>query len=137
MTSGYYGKGIGLVVLTDRRLLFVQHGIMSQTTEDFPMSKISSVRWESGMMIGKITIFASGNKSKITNVNKDDGKEIVAKIRHELSVPRETTPPAPAVSPPAAADPIEQLQRLSELHAAGVLTPEEFHATKTDILSRM
>jgi hypothetical protein len=138
MTTGVYGKGIGLVVLTDRRLLFVQDGIMSQTSEDFPMDKVSSVQWASGMMMGKITIFASGNKSEITNVNKDDGKEIVDKIRHVLSAPPEPTPPAPAASPPpAAADPIEQLKRLGELRDAGVLTPEEFDAKKSDLLGRM
>jgi hypothetical protein len=74
MTTGTYGKGTGLVVLTDRRLLFVQDGVMSKTTEDFPMEKVSSVEWTSGMMLGSIVIFASGNKSEIKNVNKDDGK---------------------------------------------------------------
>ena len=28
MTAGAYGKGTGLVILTDRRLLFLQHEIM-------------------------------------------------------------------------------------------------------------
>lgn len=137
MTTGTYGKGTGLVVLTDRRLLFVQDGIMSQTSEDFPIDKVSSVQWASGMVMGKVTIFASGNKSEITNVNKEDGKEIVDKIRHVLSAPREQTPPAPAASPHPAADPIEQLKRLGELRDAGVLTPEEFDAKKADLLGRM
>ena len=48
MTTGAYGKGTGLVVLTDRRLLFVQDGVMSKTSEDFPMDKVSSVQWSSG-----------------------------------------------------------------------------------------
>src|SRR4051794_9418680 len=54
MTTGTYGKGTGLVVLTDRRLLFVQDGVISKTTEDFPMDKVSSVQWTSGMMMGSI-----------------------------------------------------------------------------------
>jgi len=137
MTTGTYGKGTGLIVLTDRRLLFVQDGIASQTSEDFPLDKVSSVQWMSGMLMGKIAIFASGNKSEITNVGKDDGKEIVDKIRHLLSAPREQTPPAPVASPSVAADPIEQLKRLGELRDAGVLTPEEFDAKKTDLLGRM
>lgn len=86
---------------------------------------------------GKITIFASGNTSEITNVNKDDGKEIVDKIRHMLSAPREQTPPAPVASSSVAADPIEQLKRLGELRVAGVLTSEQFEAQKTDLLGRM
>jgi len=45
MTADTYGTGQGLVVLTDRRLLFTKDGVMSQKTEDFPLSKVSSVQW--------------------------------------------------------------------------------------------
>src|SRR5690348_9398268 len=62
MTTGVYGKGIGLVVLTDRRLLFLQEGLMSQTSEDFPLDKVSSVQWSSGLATGAIIIFTSNNK---------------------------------------------------------------------------
>ena len=44
--------------------------------------------------------------------------------------------PAYAEPPPAApaADPIEQLKQLGELHAQGVLTDEEFAAQKAKLL---
>lgn len=43
--------------------------------------------------------------------------------------------PAPAApAAPAAPDPIAQLKELGELHAAGVLTDEEFAAQKAKIL---
>lgn len=140
MTTGTYGKGTGLVVLTDRRLLFVQDGVMSKTTEDFPMDKVSSVQWTSGMLTGDIVIFASGNKSEIKTVNKDDGKEIVDLVRHRLSAPAQPAPTAPeAAAPPSAAapDPIEQLKRLGELRDAGIVTDAEFEAKKAELLSRM
>ena len=85
MTSGYYGKGNGLIVLTDQRLFFLQDGWLSQTTEDFPLSRISSVQWSSGIATGSIIVFASGNKADIKNVLKDDGREIVDLIRARLS----------------------------------------------------
>jgi hypothetical protein len=139
MTTGTYGKGTGLVVLTDWRLLFVQDGLMSQTTEDFPLDKVSSVQWSSGMFLGNIMIFASGNKSEIQSVNKEDGKEIVDKIRHRLAAPGEPTgsPSAPTSQASAVPDPIEQLRRLGELRDAGVVTPEEFEAKKADLLGRL
>ncbi len=44
--------------------------------------------------------------------------------------------PAPvAAAPVAAPDPIEQLQKLGELHAQGILTDEEFAAQKAKILN--
>jgi hypothetical protein len=42
-------------------------------------------------------------------------------------------PPAPAAAGP---DPIEKLKELGELHAAGVLTDEEFAVEKAKILNR-
>lgn len=135
MTTGAYGKGTGLIVLTDRRLLFVQHGIMSQTTEDFPLDKVSSIQWSSGMMLGTITVFATGNKAEIKNVDKGDGKEIVDLVRHRLS--DKTPPAAPAATGGGGQDVYEQLRKLGELHTAGVLTDEEFEKKKADLLGRL
>ncbi len=134
MTTGAYGKGTGLVVMTDRRLLFVQDGVMSKSTEDFPYSKVSSVSWNSGMMLGTIVVFASGNKAEIKNVNKDDGKEIVDRLRERLA----DSPAASSAGPaPAQADVMGQLKQLGELKAAGVLSQEEFDAKKAELLSRL
>jgi hypothetical protein len=49
-------------------------------------------------------------------------------------------PPEPAYEPPPApaapaVDPIEQLQKLGELHQQGVLTDEEFAVQKSKILN--
>lgn len=135
MTTGAYGKGTGLVVMTDRRLLFVQDGFMSKTSEDFPYSKISSVSWGSGMVMGTITVFASGNKAEIKNVQKEDGKEIVDALRERLA----DSPAAPAAATSSAGQPdvMGQLRQLGELRDAGVLTPEEFEAKKADLLKRL
>ncbi len=142
MTAGQYGPGQGLVVLTNLRLFFLKDGIMSKTTEDFPIDKVSSVQWSSGMLMGTITIFASGNKAEITNVNKSDGKAIVDQIRQRMSgskvSPASAAVVAAAPIPQApAVDLIDQLKRLGELRDAGVLTQEEFDSKKADLLSRM
>ena len=134
MTTGAYGNGTGLIVLTDRRLLFVQDGVMSKKSEDFPLDKVSSVQWGSGMMLGAITIFASGNKSEIKNVNKDDGKEIVDLVRARLSAPK--ADPAAAAGAPQP-DIIGQIKQLGELKEAGVLSQEEFDAKKSELLRRL
>lgn len=150
MAAGRYGAGQGVVVLTDRRLLFVMDGIARQTTEDFPLEKISSVQWNSGMMWGTLTIFASGNKADIEQVDKKDGKQIVDAIRARLAAPPRPSypaqpavaqyaqqPPANTVPPPADVDVYEQLRKLGELRDLGVVTPEEFEQKKRELLSRI
>jgi hypothetical protein len=44
---------------------------------------------------------------------------------------------ATAVAAPPAADPLERLQKLNELRAAGALSDTEFEATKAQILAEM
>jgi len=112
--GGQYGRGQGLLVLTSSRLLFIFHGIMSQTTEDFPLNKVTSIQWSAGMLMGTITIFASGNKAEIANVTKPDGKPIVDRVRAIISgqatpgaaIPAQAMPPvAPSVTPPTPSSP--------------------------------
>lgn len=139
LTAGQYGKGQGLVALTDRRLMFVQDGIMSKSSEDFPLDKMSSISWQSGVLMGSMVVYASGNKAEITNVQKDDGKEIVDLVRARLSAPKEQPQIVVQAAPVATAAPdaMDQLRKLADLHAAGVLTDDEFAAKKADLLDRM
>jgi hypothetical protein len=120
-------------VLTERRLLFFKDGWTGKTSEDFPREKVSSVQFSAGLLIGRITVFASGNKAEITNVNKHDGKRIVDNMRARLSEP--TSEAEPVAPPPA--DPVEQIRKLGELRDAGVITESEFEEKKRDLLSRM
>lgn len=56
------------------------------------------------------------------------------------SPPRYDNGPAPVAAPasnPGQADVLATLQKLAELHAAGVLTAEEFSAKKAELLSRL
>ncbi len=85
MVAGAYGKGVGLLVLTDRRILFTFEGVVSSSSEDFPFAKTSSIQWTSGMLLGSIIIFASGNKAEIKNCDKTNGKLFVDLARDRLA----------------------------------------------------
>ena len=143
LTTGQYGPGLGLLARTDRRLLFLKDGWGGGTSEDFPFSKISSVQWSSSVLTGTITIFASGNKAEIKNVQKDSGKSLVDALRAIIAdPPAHAAHPAtaPAAIAPAGAqggDIIEQIRKLGDLRAAGILTDAEFEAKKADLLSRL
>jgi hypothetical protein len=147
MVSGAYGNGVGLLVYTDRRLLFIQHGVMSQTSEDFPLDKVSSVQWSAGMLLGTIIIFASGNKAEVKNVAKTDGKALVDAVRGRLqnsgvgaaAVPVPPSEHARVVTPAPVtpSDPMALLRQLGELRDAGILSEEEFTAKKAEILARL
>jgi hypothetical protein len=142
IATGAYGGGMGIIVLTDRRLFFLKDGMMRQTSEDFVLSKLSSIQWSSGMLMGKIQVFVSGNKSEIENVSKAEGKAIVDQVRGIIAGGGSPTPASDvavrsALPVEAAPDPIAQLEKLGALRDAGILTEDEFSAKKAEILSRM
>lgn len=132
LAGGTYGGGQGLVALTDRRLFFLKDGIMSKTAEDFPFSRISSIRWQSGLVFGKIVVFVSGNKAEITQVGKAEGKAIVDAVRGYIA--EASARPAAVQQSEPSGDVTEQIRKLAELRDQGILTDEEFSAKKAQLL---
>lgn len=138
LATGVYGKGNGLVAMTNQRLVFLKHGIMSQQVEDFPYNRISSVQWSGGMLMGTIIVFASNNKAEIKQVPKDQGKALADALRARLagSVPSAPAPPA-APAPSAGRDIASRLATLDQLRATGAITDEEYRDRRTKILDSL
>jgi hypothetical protein len=142
LAGGTYGPGTGVLVLTNRRLLFLKDGFTAKVSEDFPLDKVSSVQWHTGLLFGTITIFASGNKAEIKDVQKPDGKALTDAVRARIAgvAPAEAAA-APVAAPASAAggtvDAHERLRRLAELHRDGILTDDEFNAKKQQLLDQL
>lgn len=85
LVTGQYAGKTGLLARTDRRLLFLKDGVLSQSTETFAYDKISSVQWSAGMMFGKIKVYTSGNVAEIINVPKQDGRLMVDEVTNQLA----------------------------------------------------
>jgi Bacterial PH domain len=84
IVAGHYGPGSGLLVLTDRRILFVFDGLVHHTVQDFSLDDVSTVQWESGFNLGVITLFASGTL-EVKGVDDDGGEYFVATTRDALN----------------------------------------------------
>ncbi|MDQ3162741.1 MAG: PH domain-containing protein [Actinomycetota bacterium] len=127
------------IVTTDRRIMFVEQGMIRSNLEDFPYDKVSSVKSETGMRSGKLTIFTSGNKAELKDIHpKARVTEIGDYVRARISAGSSNKQSEPTAAPAAPPDgPMEQLKKLGELRDAGVLNEAEFEAKKTELLSRM
>lgn len=130
--KGTYGGGNGILALTNQRIMFLKEGIINSKSEDFPLKNVSSIQFKKGTLFGSITIFASGNKAEIGNLDKVNGQDFVDEVRQRISAVASSPVNAPPA--PTAPDPLDQLKKLAELRDAGVLTPEEFAVQKTKIL---
>ncbi|MFJ8191127.1 PH domain-containing protein [Streptomyces sp. NPDC096094] len=139
LAVGVYGKGNGLLAMTNQRLVFF-HGLLGQQVEDFPYDRISSVQWSGGMLLGTLTVFASGNKAEIKQLPKDQGKALADSLRMRIaggSAPSTPTLAVPAPAPTPADDIASRLATLDQLRTSGVITEEEYRDRRTKILDSL
>lgn len=134
VTSGTYEGGTGLLVATDRRVLFVDKGMFGARlrVEDFGYDKITSIQYATGMILGKIVIFASGNKAEIVNVQKDQAKITAERIR--LFIGSGSNHSTSSTS--SGSGMLDELERLAALHSRGILTEAEFAMAKIKLLQK-
>jgi Bacterial PH domain len=75
--QGTYNNGRGILVATSGRLIFIDKGMLyGLKVEDFSLDKISSIQYETGLLLASVTIFTSGNKAVIKNVAKGPSSRI-------------------------------------------------------------
>jgi len=131
--QGIYASRNGLLVATNKRLIFIDKGIFSLKVEDFPYDKITSIQYSTGLLWGEIDIFASGNKAEIKQVPKDLVRDFADYVRAKITKVPHSGTAQPQSTPPN--DLINQLERLVKLKEQGVLTEEEFQLQKAKLLN--
>jgi hypothetical protein len=143
LVQGFYNNGTGILVSTQKRLLFVDKGLLGGLkVEDFPLDKISSLQYSVGMLLGEITVFTSGNKAVIKNVDKGLTRTFSEGVRARIhsGQTKSQAPPATVPSIPSPQPSIHmtgltgELMRLGEMKTAGLLSDDEFSAAKRKLL---
>ena len=133
LIQGFYNNGNGILVATNRRLIFIDKGLLyGLKVEDFPLDKISTIQYSTGMLMGKLTIFTSGNKAVIDNVDKKDVRLFGDFVRNKISSKDNTESNSKSIIEDE--DVISKLERLAVLKEKGILTDEEFISQKMKIL---
>lgn len=121
-----------ILVATDRRLMFVDKEFMyGLTVEDYSYTKISSIQYETAMMLASIDIQVSDDLVEIDGVGKYEAKLFCEKVRDFMSRPKEYIQ---HTSEPSLLDQLEQLGRLKE---SGILSEEEFSTQKKKIIDKL
>ena len=134
--QGTYNNGQGILVSTNRRLVFIDKGLLyGLKVEDFPLDKISSIQYETGLLLGKVKIHTSGNIATIDNVEKSSARQFAEFVRDFLSQPKEQQPVyIQTNSEPTVLD---QIEKLAKLKVNGILSEEEFAEQKKKLLEKL
>lgn len=130
MTSGVTDGHACAIMLTDRRVILKDTGLMSASMKEVDPSVVTSISTGRSMGGEQVHLTVSGERIDIETMPHGRGKEFAEKLRQlrdELSAPTPTVQATPQVG-------VDQLGKLAELHAAGVLTDDEFAAAKAKVL---
>ncbi len=133
LSDGSYNSGIGIVVATNRRIIFINKGLLSCQVEDFAYNKISSIQCNQGIMLGTLVIYAAGNRACIDNMGKTDAQYFADYVRAKISQDNNMQIPQTQQNS-VNQDIVSQLERLAKLKEQGILTEEEFMQQKAKLL---
>lgn len=133
MASCNIDGNAGLIVLTDRRILAKDRKAWSASTREIQPKSITSISTGKKLTGETLTLTVSNADVEVTTLQHGRGKQLADRIRKMMAVPTSSAsaPAAPQSQSGGAAD---ELMKLAELHAAGVLTDEEFTAAKARAL---
>lgn len=133
MAQGNYEGSSGLLVVTNKRLVFVDKGFFKLKVEDFPYIKISSIQYNLGIFHGSIIVFCAGNRASISKIYpKQKARDVGDYIRARISKPMENAAISAVSNKSSIA---ERLKELAQLKETGILTEDEFTTQKQKILS--
>lgn len=134
--QGMYNGGQGILVSTNRRLIFIDKGLLyGVKVEDFPLDKITSLQYETGLIFGKVKIHTSGNIAVIDQVEKSASRKFAEFVRDKLSQPKEQV--VQVIQTSQQPDVLEQIEKLAQLKQKGILSDEEFAEQKKKLLEKL
>lgn len=140
---------------------FMAGSLGGERSATFHYVDITGVEYNSGLVNGVLEILTpsysgSANKdfwrgigspnadnnnpyalSNTLPLSKDDHKQALQEINDLRRRVGEAKRPASTVPPAPVPDVMDQLKKLAELHAAGIVTDDEFAAKKADLLGRI
>lgn len=121
----------GVLLATDRRVVFYAKKMTGYELESFPYENISSFEQGKNFMGATLRFFASGNEVHLKWIKGD-----VAPLASAVKQRMKGGTPSPPVQQPQQQEPdvADQIRKLAELRDAGILTEEEFTAKKRQLL---
>lgn len=132
--QGRYNTGFGALIATNKRLIFVNKGILSLRVEDFSYDKITTIQYSKGMFSGSMEILASGNMAIISEIKKDQVGPFAEYVRAKIT---KTLTRESATGSLQSDDPVKKLKQIKEMLDMGLIDQNEYDAKKKELLLRM
>lgn len=136
MTSGMVDGSTWLITITEKRVLFLDKGMLYGLKQlEILIPQISTVSHKVGMMFGEIEITASGDSKKIEMIEKKDVPKVSNIISNLMRESKEEGNRANNAVTSGQDDVVSKLERLAALKEKGILDEDELKIQKLKILA--
>lgn len=134
--SGMMDGSTWLIALTDRRIIFLDKGLLFGLKQvSIDLDKVNAVTGSTRLVFGSIAIEDGARNRFINNVQKRTVVAFANLVRDAMEARKRPAAPPALTPPPVADDVITHLERLAVLRQGGILTDDEFVAQKARILA--
>lgn len=124
-----------IMALTDQRIILIFKILMSEKIEQFPNREIREHRLiRNGLIGSKLRIATITRVFDIDLSFKKDSADRIEQVLQEIERTSNVTVPSENKE---RVDAIEQIEKLSKLRDAGILSEEEFKIKKEELLKRI
>lgn len=133
-TTGLKDKKPTTIAATQRRIIIFYADVLGtdSSTQSIGLDKVAGISETTSFGLGGLRISTSNDEITVEKVSRDELKDFVSTVRRAISQPQQV--PEPRASHQSQSGGAAELAKLSELHAAGALTDEEFAAAKARAL---
>lgn len=133
VTSGFMSGATWLLVLTDRRLIFLNRGMVFGLRQvQIPLDRVQSIDNSFTLVLGSISVWDGASKATINLVLKSSIMPFVRATEEAIAAFKQGQRGDSAV---VQNDVTSQLMKLADLKERGHLTQAEFEAQKKKLLS--
>lgn len=138
LTSGLMEANTWLVVATNRRIIFLDKGMIFGLKQiEIPLDKVNSITQDTGLIFGTITIFDGVSQKEIRNVAKGSVTPFANAVNAALQNRNNRDSQGQSASHLSTNDSKERLDRIKVLLDQGLLTESEYSEKRKEIINLM
>ena len=128
-TSGVYDGHTWLVVSTNKRIIFLDKGMIFGVNQiEVPLSKVNSIKYKKRFFLGEIEIWDGASMIRVTNILKRTLIPFVNAVNDSIEEFEKLQKPLKESSV------ADELIKFKKLLDEGVITQEEFNKKKSELL---
>lgn len=132
LVEGRFLRQMGLLVLSDRRVVFKPHGDVSTGVRVLPLPEVTDVASAIGTMTGRVVLRSAGTAMEVDKLLGRLAEQFAAAVLAQQQTAEETAAPG---APPR--DPLQELVDLRERYTAGMIGSDAYEAAKARLVREL